>query len=100
MNEQKIKELFSDEQFVKELLDLETPEEVQAVLADNDVDFSIEDIIKLKELLIKKEADELSDEELEEVAGGNILRRIKRPLRGQKPEQKDTPVVKDMIVEL
>ncbi len=31
MNEAKIKKVFSDEQFVKELLELETPEEVHVV---------------------------------------------------------------------
>ncbi len=65
-------ELFSDEQFVKKLFNLETPEEVQAVLADNDVEISVEEILKIRELLIKKENGELSDEELEEVAGGLV----------------------------
>ncbi len=73
MNEQKIKELFSDEQFVKELFALETPEEVQAVLVDNDIEISVEDILKIKELLTKKESGELSDEELEQVAGGSLF---------------------------
>ncbi len=72
MHEQKIKELFSDEQFVKELFALETPEEVQAVLADNDVEISVEEILKIRELLIKKENGELSDEDLEEVSGGLV----------------------------
>ncbi len=77
MNEQEINELFSDEQFVKELFALETPEEIQAVLTNKDIDITIEDISELKELLTKKEAGELSDEELEDVAGGNILRRFR-----------------------
>ncbi len=70
MHEQKMMALFSDEQFVKEFFTLETPEELQAILADNDIEVSVEEIIKANELLIKKENGELGDDELEEVAGG------------------------------
>ena len=73
MNEEKIKEVFSDEAFVKELFSKETPEEVQAMLEDKDIELSIDEIVKLKELLEKKVENpdaELSDEDLEDVAGG------------------------------
>jgi hypothetical protein len=54
MNEERIKEVFSDEAFVKELFSKETPEEVQAMLEDKDIELSIDEIVKLKELLEKK----------------------------------------------
>ena len=73
MNEERIKEVFSDEAFVKELLSKETPEEVQAMLEDKDIEVSIAEIVKLREMIIKKAENpdaELSDEDLEDVAGG------------------------------
>ena len=73
MNEERIKEVFSDEAFVKELLSKETPEEVQAMLEDKDIEVSIAEIVKLRELLEKKAKNpdaELSDEDLEDIAGG------------------------------
>ena len=78
MNEERIKEVFSDEAFVKELFSKETPEEVQAMLEDKDIELSIDEIVKLKELLEKKvenpDADvELGDDDLEEVSGGVVL---------------------------
>ena len=76
MNEERIKEVFSDEAFVKELLSKETPEEVQAMLEDKDIEVSIAEIVKLRELLEKKAKNpdaELSDEDLEDVAGGSLL---------------------------
>ena len=78
MNEERIKEVFSDEAFVKELLSKETPEEVQAMLEDKDIEVSIAEIVKLREMIIKKaenpDADvELGDDDLEEVSGGVVL---------------------------
>jgi len=75
MNEKRIKEVFSDEAFVKELVSKETPEEVQALLEDKDIEMSVSEIVKLRELLEKKAEDpnaELSDEDLEDVSGGVI----------------------------
>ena len=78
MNE-KIKELFSSEEFVTKMLSLETAEEVQALFAENEIDCSIEEINKLYEEITKKiqqaengeevEA-EIDDEDLSEVSGG------------------------------
>ena len=78
MNEERIKEVFSDEAFVKELLSKETPEEVQELLEDKDIEMSIGEIEKAKEMILKKLEDpdaelELSDEDLEDVAGGSLL---------------------------
>ena len=79
MNEERIKEVFADEEFVKELLSRETPEEAKALLEEKDIDFSVEDLIKLREILVAKmeaaengEEAELGDEDLEDVSGGTL----------------------------
>lgn len=76
MNEERIKAVFSDEAFVKELLSTETPEEVQALLEEKEIEVTIEEIKETQKILIKKaeqqtaEGMELSDEDLEDVSGG------------------------------
>ena len=79
MNEERIKEVFSDEEFVKELFSKETPEEAKALLKEKDIDFSVEDLIKLREILVAKlqksegsEEVELGEDELEDVSGGTL----------------------------
>ncbi|NPV91238.1 MAG: Nif11-like leader peptide family natural product precursor [Firmicutes bacterium] len=69
-----IQEVFGDEAFVKNLLALETPEEVQAALQKKGVDFTVEDIVKVKDAIAKRQnaGEELSDEDLEGVAGGSV----------------------------
>ena len=79
MNEERIKEIFADEEFVKELFSKETPEEAQALLAEKDIDVSIEELVKLKDLVVAKlqaaensESAELTEADLEDVAGGTF----------------------------
>jgi hypothetical protein len=65
MNEAKIKEVFSDEAFVKELLEKETPEEVQEILEKKDIELRIEEIVNLREMLVERiEKAQSDDEEL------------------------------------
>ena len=77
MNEKRIKEVFSDEEFVKELFSKETPEEAQALLAEKEIDMSIDELVKLKDLVAAKlqaaengESTEITEEDLADVAGG------------------------------
>lgn len=75
MNEERIREVFSDELFVKQLLEQEEPEQVQALLAEKDIDITVENIENVKtriEQYINGELDldQLSDEDLEDVSGG------------------------------
>ena len=77
MNEERIKEVFSDEEFVKELFSKETPEEAKALLEEKDIDISIEELVKLKDIITAKlqaaengESTELTEEDLADVAGG------------------------------
>jgi hypothetical protein len=77
MNEERIKEVFADKEFVKEFLSKETPEEAQALLAEKDIDVSVSDLCKLMDMLIAKVENpdaeaELDDEALEDVSGGSL----------------------------
>ena len=75
MQEALIKDVFADEEFVKRLLCLETPQEVQAAMSGKGIDLTVDQIVKIKELVVKRldAGQELSDEELEDVTGGSIL---------------------------
>ena len=75
MNQEKIQEVFSDEAFLKEIFSKEIPEEVQSILAEKDVELSIEDILKLRKIIEKKlnQGVELSDDKLEDGTGGVVV---------------------------
>lgn len=64
MNEEKIKEVFCNERFVTELISKETPEEVQALLAEKDIPVSIDDIMNAREILIAQSQLVLLGEEI------------------------------------
>ena len=71
MNE-KLAELLKDENVVKELLELETDEEVQKFLAAKDIELSLDEIKTIREGINARlnNSEELSDDQLENVAGG------------------------------
>jgi len=78
MNEERIREVFSDKEFLAELISMEIPEEIQATLVEKNIDFTIDEISTIKKLvelgLEKAETgEELNEEELSEIAGGNPL---------------------------
>ena len=70
-----IREVFSDEAFVKGLFALETPQEVQAALNEKKIELSIEEIVKTRELLVRtaENGGMLRDEDLQEVSGGFVV---------------------------
>jgi len=77
MNAERIKEIFADEEFVKELFSKETPEEAQAMLAEKEINMSIDELVKIKDLVVAKlqaaengESTEITEEDLADVAGG------------------------------
>ena len=91
MNLERMKEVFEDEAFVKELLTLETAQEVQEALSQKGVELTVEEIEQVADLLSRHQtrelsekeekileglnryqAGELSEEELQEVAGGSV----------------------------
>ncbi len=72
--------LEADQSLAEKLLAMETPEEVQGLLKTEGLDFALEEINMLRDALIKSllkgENDELSDEDLEDVAGGLLISTI------------------------
>lgn len=65
MNIEKMKEVLSDEAFVKRLFELETVAEVQAALREKGIELTEEEILGVRDLLIKVEEGGISAEQLE-----------------------------------
>lgn len=99
MNIKEIKEVFSDEAFVKGLFELETAAEVQTALKEKGIELTEEEIFAIREMLLKvadgeisvkqleqwatqAERGELSEELLEQVSGGSVLGTIGLALAG------------------
>ena len=81
--QEKLQEVLSDEAFAKELLQMEKPEDVQVALEKKDIDLTLDEIRQIGEYMNKVQNGEisqeqvqsmvdgeLSEDELEEVAGG------------------------------
>lgn len=87
----RIKEVCSDQEYLKELFNLSTPEEVQASLKEKGIDMTIDEINQTADFLnranngelteneqkavemLSKSNGELSEEDLESVTGGATL---------------------------
>ena len=67
-NAAKLEALQNNEGFKQELLNIGTAEELQKTLEKYDVDLTVEEI---QELIAKQETEELSEDDLENVAGGS-----------------------------
>ena len=76
-NKEKFEKLMQDEDFITNLLELQTPEEVQAEFKTNDVDLSLEEVNE-----VVHELDAIvgfvADEDLENVSGGNLTAQEKK----------------------
>ena len=72
----KIEEIFSDKEFVKELVALKDNAAVQAALKAKGLDLTEEKIAAIRESMAKKTG-ELSDEQLEQISGGGIIQDVK-----------------------
>ena len=76
-NVEKFNKLMEDEKFVKEFLGQESQTDVQKFLAKNDIEMSIEEINEfgktLDDLVGKNQNGELSEADLESVAGGFFI---------------------------
>ena len=78
MDEKRLKEVFSDEAFVKELLGLEEPMQVQELLKEKGIEFTEDEIIVLRDEIIRlfkkvEDGGELSLEQMDEAAGGVFI---------------------------
>ena len=71
-NYEKILELLKDDAFADAVLSAESSDAVQQLFGENGVDLSIAEIKALGKSLTQSEG-ELSEEDLENVAGGNIV---------------------------
>ena len=71
MNE-KLDELLKDEAFIEKLLNQENDTDVQALLAENGIELTLSDISAIKSGIEARLSDneELSEDDLENVAGG------------------------------
>lgn len=69
-NIEKIKDLMDNKNFVSKITAMEDPEQVQAAFAENGVDFTLEQINQIAELVINNNAEELNEDALEAVSGG------------------------------
>lgn len=69
----KIKKVFSDKKFVESLLEMSSAKDVQAALAEKGVKLSEKEIIDVKNQLAKGNGKELSQDQLDGVAGGVVI---------------------------
>ena len=65
MNMEKMKAVFADEAFIKQLFELETAAQVQAALKERGVELTEEEILGIRDLILKVESGEISAEQLE-----------------------------------
>ncbi len=78
MDQNKFKALLENEEFLTKILDLETPEDVQAAFKEEGVDISLDEANALgKAIVAQASGKELSAEELDAVAGGNVINAIR-----------------------
>jgi len=78
MNSNEIQKVLSDEVFVKSLMEMETTAEVQKALKLKGLDLSEKDILKIRDDVQKHlengtKPDELSLDQLDDVAGGSLI---------------------------
>ena len=79
MDKERMKEVFVEEGFAERLMELETPEEVQAAFKEKGVEISVEEVLIFREMMIEtvekvvQSGGELSIEDLDEAAGGNVM---------------------------
>ena len=76
--DEKIQQVLNDQEFVKELLALDSAEAVQAKLAEKDLKLSLDEVKLAQEMIVKKleSGSELSEDDLETVAGGVVAETV------------------------
>ena len=79
MNMEKMKAVFADEAFMKQLFELETVAQVQAALKEKGVELTEQEILSVREALVKMDNAEISAEQLEQWS--------KQADRGEFPEE-------------
>ena len=69
-----LKEVLQNEEVALEFFSKETPEEAQAFLKDKGVEMSLEEVQELGKVLEAATSEELSEDDLENVAGGGVIK--------------------------
>lgn len=69
---EKLNTLLEDEVFLNKILNAENPEEVSALFADNGITLSVKEVEILRSRLESADNNELSEDQLENVAGGAV----------------------------
>ena len=72
MDQERLKEVLSDEEFVKELLAMKTAEKVQDALEDKGISVTTDEIRQMGDLLRKAASGEIPKETLEAAANGEL----------------------------
>ena len=76
MDKHQLMEVMRDEDFVNEILDMQTTEEVKEAFAEKGIELSLEEIDIISQIINKmvdKNTTELSDDDLEEISGGTLI---------------------------
>lgn len=68
--QEKLNALLEDEAFLNKMLNAENPEQVSALFAENGITMSAKEVEILRSRLENAEGGELSEDQLENVAGG------------------------------
>ena len=74
--EEKFMELLNDQEFVEKLMATDEPGDVQSLLKENGVELTLEEIDSVRKMWnanMQPEEDELSEDSLEDVAGGAFV---------------------------
>ncbi len=85
MNKEKILEILKDQAFATKILEMQTPEQVQAAFKEKGVEISVDEVKVLGEIInkmVEKKTSKLSPADLEEIAGGFEISDLKEDLIG------------------
>lgn len=69
---EKLNTLLEDEVFLNKILNAKNPEEVSALFAENGITLSVKEVEILRSRLESADNNELSEDQLENVAGGAV----------------------------
>lgn len=74
MEQEKMKTLLENQEFVSGILEMETPEEVSAAFAKEGLTVTSEELVKAREQIAASQTNgELSETDLEDVSGGFLI---------------------------
>lgn len=78
---EKVQALMNDTEFVKKISAMEDPEDVQKAFAEKGVDFTLDEIGQIAEMVAGNEGEELTEGQMDAVSGG-ILAEIATVAKG------------------